>query len=289
MVAMQFFERDPARISPTAHYTGYVWVRHHMSHRALATRLGRLFFYSLEPMMRVSDRLYGGLCLETMLLQRHRIIDHHLTKAIASGRIGQVVEVAAGLSPRGLSFARRYRDSGLTYVEADLPDMATTKRQRLDSAGLRGPNHHIVTVNLLEDDGPDSLTGSVGPLLRDDVGTALVTEGLVNYFDNGAVSGMWRRIQRFLGDYPAGLYLSDLVIEDELRDLAVMRFFLGALSLFAGGTHMPFVSATDAGETLRAAGFGEVALHQPKELAGEVDIPHLRGPDIVRVIEAWTP
>jgi O-methyltransferase involved in polyketide biosynthesis len=106
-------------ISPTAHYTGYVWARHGLSHPALETREGRLLFESMRPVNAVSEAL-GGVSLETYLLTRHRAIDVLLERAIEEGGVSQVVEVACGLSPRGWRFTRRY-GSRITYVEADLP------------------------------------------------------------------------------------------------------------------------------------------------------------------------
>ena len=94
-------------ISPTAHYTGYVWARNGLSHPELTTTEGRLLFESLHPLMRVSGAL-GGPSLEAYLLARHRAIDALLERAIEEHGITQVVEVAAGLSPRGWRFAERY-------------------------------------------------------------------------------------------------------------------------------------------------------------------------------------
>jgi len=51
-----------------------------------------------------------------------------------------VIEVAAGLSPRGWRFRRRYGDR-LTYVEADLPAMAARKRGALERMGSLGDRH----------------------------------------------------------------------------------------------------------------------------------------------------
>ena len=38
----------PESISPTAHYTGYVWFAHGQSHEAFATRTGRLMYQALR-------------------------------------------------------------------------------------------------------------------------------------------------------------------------------------------------------------------------------------------------
>src|SRR5680860_1088598 len=121
-------ERRSDAISPTAHYTGEVWRRAGLSDPALATREGRLLYGSLRPTMALSAAL-GGDTLEAFLLARHRLIDRLLGEAIAAGRVGQVIEIAAGMSPRGLRFSRLHPD--LTYVEADLPAMAARKRAAL--------------------------------------------------------------------------------------------------------------------------------------------------------------
>src|SRR5688572_1171637 len=87
----------PETISPTAHYTGYVWFAHGQSHEAFATRGGRLMYRALRAPSLVLH--HAGLpTLEGMLLARHRLIDLRLSQAIDAGEISQVIEVAAGLS-----------------------------------------------------------------------------------------------------------------------------------------------------------------------------------------------
>ena len=148
---------DPSRISPTAHYTGYVWVRHGLSPVGLGTPLGRLMFHGLRPLARVASLGTGGVTLETFLLQRHRMIDRLLERAIDEGTIGQVVEIAGGLSGRGLRFAERYESQSLVYVEGDLPRMARRKRRMVEGLGGQRRNHHVVAIDALSDDGPQSL------------------------------------------------------------------------------------------------------------------------------------
>ena len=125
--------RGSDAISPTAHYTGYVWARNGLSTPELETAVGRLSFASMQPAAALS-RLLGGPTLEQFLLARHRLIDHVLEEAIAAGRVSQVLEIAAGMSPRGWRFAGRHGDA-VTYVEADLPAMAARKRAALERAG----------------------------------------------------------------------------------------------------------------------------------------------------------
>ena len=65
----------PSRISPTAHYTGYVWSRNGLSPPRFATTRGAAMFHALEGPMRLAAATTGGLTLERMLLQRHLVID----------------------------------------------------------------------------------------------------------------------------------------------------------------------------------------------------------------------
>ena len=113
-------------ISPTAYYTGAVWTRHGLSHPTLSTARGRLMYRSAQPAMAIAEAL-GATRLEDLLLTRHLLIDNLLDEAIERGEVSQVIEVAAGLSPRGWRFAERYGER-LTYIETDLPGMAARKR-----------------------------------------------------------------------------------------------------------------------------------------------------------------
>src|SRR5438067_12218146 len=95
----------PESISPTAHYTGYVWFAHGQSHEAFATTTGRVMYHALRAPNLVAERAKLPT-LEGTLLARHRLIDLPLTAAIESGLIGQVVEGAAGLAPGGWLLAQ---------------------------------------------------------------------------------------------------------------------------------------------------------------------------------------
>lgn len=257
---------DTSRISPTAHYTAQVWYRNGMSHPALTSRLGRLTHAAVAPLNSAYGLLTGRPNLEMELLARHRILDHLLELEIAAGRVRHVVEIAAGQSPRGFQFARRFPQ--LTYIEGDLPEAAARKLRLLDGAGLRGPNHTVVPLNALVDDGATSI-GTIcaglppGP-------TAIITEGLLNYFDTETVRGMWRRIARALSPRH-GIYLSDLHL-GQSASLAA-RLFSRALAVFArGNVFMHFTDAASAEAELRDAGFGAARVQSPAEFH-KVDVP----------------
>ncbi len=163
-------------ISPTAHYTGYVWARNGLSHPEFETIEGRVLFETLRPAMTV-NALLGRGTLESYLLARHRAIDALLKAAIEEHGIRQVIEVAAGLSPRGWRFKQRY-GAELTYIEADLPGMAERKRRALERVGSLGEQHRVRELDALSESGPNSLPAAAAEL-DPERGLVIITEGLL--------------------------------------------------------------------------------------------------------------
>jgi O-methyltransferase involved in polyketide biosynthesis len=244
-------------ISPTAHYTGYVWSRNGLSHPALTTREGELLFASLQPAM-LASRAVGGPSLEPYLMARHLAIDARVERAIESGAATQVLEVAAGLSPRGWRFAQRYGER-ITYIEADLPAMAQRKRQALKRIGTLGQHHRVVDVDALRAEGPQSLS-AVGAELDSSAGLVIVTEGLLGYLSTEDVTALWERFAALLKTFSAGRYVSDLHLGDVVTPVIKgFRVLLGAF--VRGRVYLHFDSAEQAERALLAAGFrgGEVA------------------------------
>lgn len=237
---------------------------------------------ALYPFVAVADRVsaaIGGPTLEDTLLARHRLIDERLDSAIAAGRIGQVVEIAAGLSPRGLRVSERHGDAGVTYLEGDLPAMAARKRALLARAG-GAATHRVVELDALAETGPRSLTAICREHLDPARGTAIVVEGLYSYFDRDAVSAMWQRAAAALAAFPHGLFLCDLYLEDEWDHVVGVRGFFAVLGVFARGrVHFQFADAAEAEAAARAAGFASAALLCPEP-------HHARRPGPVRILEA---
>jgi O-methyltransferase involved in polyketide biosynthesis len=277
-----------SRISPTAYYTGHVWCKNGLSDPALDTREGAWLFGLLRPAMLVGRALTGGVALEEMLLQRHRIIDHLLARAIESGRVGQVLEIAAGMSGRGVRFSRRYGPARLVYVEGDLEGMAARKRSRLAASGLASGHHHVVALDVLADDGPLALAGATRGLFDHGKGIAVVTEGLLSYFDTRTTEGLWRRLARFAASFSGDVYLSDLHLGDSMNIPAV-TVFRGMLQVFARGrTHVHFTRASEVAPALAKQGFARATVHHPRDWAVELSLPGQGGLETVQVLEAST-
>jgi O-methyltransferase involved in polyketide biosynthesis len=223
-----------------------------------------------------------------MLLQRHKIIDHLLAREIDSGRIGQVLELASGMSGRGVRFARRFGASGLVYVEGDLPGMAHRKRETLASAGLGRAGHHVVAVDVLTDVGIQSLAEATQGLFDTRYGIAVITEGLLSYIDTPATEGLWRRIAGFVAPFAADTYLSDLHLGARM-DVRAVRVFRNMLQVFARGrTHVHFQDEAEVAPALAKQGFARAVVHRPSDWEQELSLPGVGGLEAVQVLEAST-
>lgn len=273
-----------ARVSPTAYATGYFWFRHGMSHPAFATPQGKRLDRAFRVLTGVTRRL-SGFSLDALMLARHKGIDAQLGKAIESGGIGQVIEIAAGLSPRGWSFMQRHGDR-LRYIETDLPAMAACKRGLLERTGSLSDRHRVVELDALAADGPDSLA-AIAKQLDPNVGTAIVTEGLMNYLDPSSARAVWQRITETLGRFPHGVYFSDVYFNERVQHPAVIAF--GALlSVFVKGRmHVHFKSPQELTQVLKAAGFKRIRAIRTDAIAATRGYARQRGGDSVRVLEAW--
>lgn len=272
----------PESISPTAHYTGYVWFAHGHSHRAFATRAGRIMYRALRA-PNVAAKVVGLPTLEGMLLARHQLIDLRLRQAIDAGEISQVVEVACGLSPRGWRFRRRY-GSELTYVEADLPGMIQHKQRILARLGGETAHHYTVEIDALADAGPTSIE-AICDRLDPERGTAIITEGLLNYFDRTTVEAMWRRFSRALARFPRAVYLSDVNLGEANTGPLVGAFMVLLGAFVRGKVFVHYADPTAVEAALYAAGFDAVAL-DPREFSLELRDLEPAGAGHVRIVEA---
>ena len=268
-------------ISPTAHYTGYVWARNGLSHPGLETLEGRILFETLRPVM-TANALLGRGTLESYLLARHRAIDSLLERAIERGGVRQVIEVAAGLSPRGWRFVRSHPE--LTYVDADLPGMTARKRRALESIDSDPQRHLVRELDVLREDGPGSLAAVAGELDQQE-GLAIVTEGLLPYLPTDQIRAIWRRFATTLGRFSSGTYISDIHVGT--AEGAPEHAFRLLLSLFVRGhVYLHFDSTDEVVAALEAAGFASAEVRPAIEVAdGD---PRDRAARLAHILEAST-
>jgi len=219
--------------------------------------------------------------MEQVLLRRHLALDAVLARAIEAGEVGAVLEIAAGLSPRGIRLLRRYAHLPLRYVEADLPGMAARKQRLLQRRGLARPDLAVVACDAFASTGPLSLEAVARAHLAPGVGVAVVTEGLLNYFPRSATEALWGRLARLLAAQDRGggrsLYAADLHLRSDVERGLMPRAFRRGVELFArGSVHLPYECAADAAAALGAAGFRDAWVGRPSQAAathGQAPLP----------------
>lgn len=193
-------ERSPhASISFTAHYTGQMWQKLGWSHPALATAKGRWLHRLVAPVEWLVTKIFHTSMGHTLMV-RHQLIDDRITAFLQTYPNAQLVEIAAGLSPRGWRFLQQYPD--LTYVEVDLPNMAAQKKQRL--AQIEGKTPKVLAVDLLQDD--------LTPIFsKFDVHkpVLVIAEGLINYFSLPVLAQLSQRLAEQLKPFTVGTWITE--------------------------------------------------------------------------------
>lgn len=277
---------DSSGISFTAYYTGEVWRQHGLSSEVFKTPQGRTLYYLGQPFEKVA-RAVAGFSTQTTLLQRHHIIDHVVKKAIEEQGVSQIVEIACGLSPRGVRFCQHYPD--LHYVEADLPGMLAHKQQLLAQHGLLNDRHRVVGINILEENSPEALPVVFARELDPNRKTLVITEGLINYFDYQTISGFWRNLATALRIFPAGAYVTDLYPDFAWHPMTrlIKTFVHGLAFATRSQVTLHFQSQQAVMDGFRQLGFAHTQVHIPEAYYGMLPIPTQRSASLVRVVESW--
>lgn len=210
-----------------------------------------------------------------MLLERHLGLDAAVSDRIAAGEVGQVLEVAAGLSGRGLRLTRRHPE--LVYVETDLPGMARRKRALLEGRGGLAPGHRVEPLDVSVAGELETRLAALDPA----VGTVVVVEGLLPYLPRPALEALLARLAAALAPFPAGLLVTDLNFAEDLRGgltaLTARGVQQGLRVLVGHPVHVHFATPDEARAAFLRAGFLEVRFAAPRPR------PH---PPLVRVVTA---
>ncbi len=262
--------QEQGDLSVTALYTAGTWawaglpsaelLDHEDARRVFAATNGVIAlttFYRKLPSLRCS------------LVQRHVMID----RVLAESGTRHVLEIAAGFSPRGAAFSA---DPELQYVELDRPAVVARKRALLERtpAGrevLERTNFRLV--------GGDAADADLGVVLAApaDAAVTVIAEGLLMYLDETAQRGLFERVHALLAKR-GGTFVFDLVPASEQpapgpvgRSLGwlMKRFTKGA------GFAVDARGRDDIASALRAAGFGDVKMIEPRTASPDWQVPHL--------------
>lgn len=271
-------ERD-ARIAPTAHYTAYVWHRLGLPHAELfATDEGRRLFWSFrlagEWVAAVAPRIPSMM---QYLELRHRSIELALDELAPDG----VVEIGAGLSRRGLTWAA---DRGVPYLEVDLPHMVEAKAARLlraseavrrRSAGRLTQASFDVLDAGFSDFLAEHLAGKERPVV--------VAEGLLGYFPMHERLAVASAVAAALEKVGGGDFVCDLRAKEGGPQVAAAARVLKLgirLATKGRGTREDFQSVGAVRGYFADAGFRDA---QPVDTSALPHLAHLRSPGRVWV------
>lgn len=203
--------------------------------------------------------------LHEMLLHRHLVIN----RLIRENPQPRIIEVAAGLSPRGCQFSQ---SPDTEYVEVDLRQVVKLKRSQLLKSAegtevLARMNFHLIEGDITS---PSLWHGFSSKA------STVITEGLMMYFNRKSQMDIWKQIALFTR-LNGGEYLFDYIP----LELTPKRSFVGKLLsglrrlLLNNRTHYyPDNRHSDAiVADLRAAGFSKVEKIRCSSVAWEWQLP----------------
>lgn len=132
-----------------------------------------------------------------------------VSRLLAENSVQQVLELATGLSPRGLAMTNA---SNIEYVEVDLPNMMSQKEQIVRILGSKG-NLHLKTGNALD---LDSLRAAAA-VLDQTKPLGIVHEGLLRYFNFDEKATVARNIHCLLEHFGGVWITPDITLRTVLK------------------------------------------------------------------------
>ena len=143
---------------------------------------------------------------------RYKVTD----KIVKEHGITQVLEIAAGLSPRGLSMTR---NSDVVYVATDLPQILEEEKEIVQSILVQSnesrPNLHFQVVNALD---MESLLKAV-IFFKKDKSLAVITEGLLPYFSMEEKQTLAKNIHKIFSEYSGCWITNEVYSKDALKKM----------------------------------------------------------------------
>lgn len=245
---------DSARISPTAYYTAQIWSDLGFPHAALfATRRGRLFVSAYRALARLTGRPGDRDLLVRTLFNRHSTLD----AAVLAERPDRLVELGAGLSPRGIACAV---DHAVDSVDVDLPAVLAHKRRLVarhaDPLVAAELDRRWRTVPL-DVTAPD-FSAQLSELLEGSTRPVVVAEGLIGYFADPIKLRILGAVHRALAG--RGALLADVrIVGDRPDSTRTLRLGIRVLTRNRGAPS-GFADDSAALELWRSAGFSHAEL-----------------------------
>jgi len=258
---------ERGNLSVTALYTAGTWGWGGLSGaELLASKDSRNVFTVTNLVLAITRLLKPGVrSLRHSLLHRHTMIDHLVTTAGAR----QILELAAGLSRRGVAFSA---DPLARYTEVDLAPMVAHKRTLLgrSEAGrqaLARPGLRFVEGDVLDID--------IAALVDGAEPAFVIAEGLHMYLKPSLQRALWRKVRGAMGGR-GGTFVFDLIPAcEEPRPGAIGNALSWLMKRFTGGRTFERDARTrdDIAAELREAGFNGVEMMEPASVAHSWGLP----------------
>lgn len=156
--------------------------------------------------------LRESVLLGSLFQARYRAINRCLTESEPA----QVIELAAGLSPRGLHITRDLPH--IVYIETDLPEIAAQKVAVVNDIVAREKSRGGFIRFEAADASKSSEIRALLNRLRDDQRTAIISEGLLIYLTLDELSGFFDVMQSALQGSDR-LWIVDVVTQQNLRQM----------------------------------------------------------------------
>jgi len=177
-----------------------------------------------------------------------------------------VLELAAGVTPRGLEFA----DENKYYIESDLADLVKIKKKILQK--LNRDKVNIIPLNVLNK--KDLM--NVGEIYRKSKSKkplAVIHSGLWTYLDKEEQAVMSENIKSLLKKYsPKGYWVSLDFRPKSLQKNLFFRFFRRGISKKTGRQPTRFSSQKELVEYMNKKGFS-VKIIKNKEIVSRMNTP----------------
>ena len=132
-----------------------------------------------------------------------------VSRLLEENHIEQVLEIAAGFSPRGLGMTKNLNT---TYVEVDLPDIMTEKKKIVDIIGSR-KNLHLVNGSALDIDSLRASTKYFNRIKQ----LGVVHEGLLRYLTFGQKKIVARNIHTLLDNFGGVWITPDITLKTVVK------------------------------------------------------------------------
>ena len=223
---------------------------------ALSTMMGRLITRTLISMLRNKGAI-------NYVFARSAAYENRLRQELKDAPEGALlVEIAAGLSPRGLTMAREFPH--IQVIDIDQQDVVDAKRQRIENSRLNVPsNLTFVGIDLGVEDLQSYLDGRKA--------YAIAAEGLVGYLDETEFDFLLSNIYRSLR--PNGLFVADISRKHGIGE--AMEHGGRIFSRQAGRFKVMYEDEQSLRDVLQAAGFKDIVFQLPSSVAkaNKLDLP----------------